>query len=219
MLREIDLSVVSDGKLYTANDLVKADCGGCKGCSECCRTMADTIILDPWDVYHLTTGLNVTFEALLQKELELKVVDGIVLPYLKMQPDTNACAFLNEEGLCGIHAIRPGFCRLFPLGRIYTDKNSGPGFHYFLQIHECPKPNKTKVKIKKWLGIPDLKQYEAYITDWHSYLKQRQIAAMNPDSDAEIVKTLSMDILRRFYLTPYRTEDFYQEFYHRLKPV
>ena len=29
MLRNIDLNEISDGNLYTANDLVRADCGGC----------------------------------------------------------------------------------------------------------------------------------------------------------------------------------------------
>ena len=32
MLRNIDLNEISDGNLYTANDLVRADCGGCHGC-------------------------------------------------------------------------------------------------------------------------------------------------------------------------------------------
>ena len=45
MNRYIDLNEVSDGKLYTANDLVKAGCGDCAGCSACCESMADTIIL------------------------------------------------------------------------------------------------------------------------------------------------------------------------------
>ena len=47
MERNIDMKEVSDGKLYTSNDMVKADCGGCEGCSACCpmyllciRTMA-----------------------------------------------------------------------------------------------------------------------------------------------------------------------------------
>ena len=37
MERNIDLKEVSDGSLYTSNDLVKADCGGCEGCSACCQ--------------------------------------------------------------------------------------------------------------------------------------------------------------------------------------
>lgn len=39
MLREIDLSEISDGKLYTANDMVRIECQECKGCSACCHDM------------------------------------------------------------------------------------------------------------------------------------------------------------------------------------
>lgn len=210
MLRDIDLSKVSDGKFYTCNDMVKADCHGCTGCSECCHGMGTSVILDPYDIYQLTTGLSMTFEELLAGPLELSVVDGIILPNLKMCGENEACTFLNSEGRCSIHAIRPGFCRLFPLGRYYENKT----FHYFLQIHECPKPNKSKVKIKKWLGIENLKQYEEFTIAWHYFLKEKQEIAMNSDN-ADIVKKLSMEILRKYYMYPYKkTIDFYTQFEH-----
>ena len=47
MIREVDLQEISDGKLYTANDLVKAGCNDCAGCSACCRGMGNSIVLDP----------------------------------------------------------------------------------------------------------------------------------------------------------------------------
>ena len=53
MLREIDLSEISDGKLYTANDMVRIECQECKGCSSCCHDMGESIILDPYDLYQL----------------------------------------------------------------------------------------------------------------------------------------------------------------------
>ena len=64
MKREVDLKEISDGNLYGPNDMVKADCGDCKGCSACCQGMGESIILDPYDVYRLTKGLNLSFEAL-----------------------------------------------------------------------------------------------------------------------------------------------------------
>ena len=47
MLREIDFAKVSDGKFYQLGDMVKADCQGCAGCSECCRGMGTSIVLGP----------------------------------------------------------------------------------------------------------------------------------------------------------------------------
>ncbi len=220
MLRDIDLSKVSDGKLYTNNDMAKTDCGGCTGCSDCCRGMGSSIILDPYDVYRICSGLDISFEELLNNHLELNVVDGIILPNLRMDPNTDACTFLNSEGRCNIHAYRTGICRMFPLGRFYENNT----FKYFLQVHECPKPNKSKVKIKKWLDTPELKTYEQFIADWHYFLKRLQEYAMentlnNPETDNS-VKELSLLVLKYFYMMPYSmNEDFYKQFYRRLTHV
>ena len=212
MERNIDMKEVSDGRLYTSNDLVKADCGGCEGCSACCQGMGESIVLDPLDTHRLCCGLHTDFNGLMVDKIELQIVDSVILPNLKMASgNTEACSFLNPEGRCSIHAFRPGICRLFPLGRFYEDG----AFKYFLQVHECPKPNKTKVKIKKWLDTPDLKRYETYICDWQYYLRDLKTSI---EAHPEQMKGISMDVLQKFYLTPYDpTADFYTEFYERLK--
>ena len=61
MERMIDLKEISDGRSYTAEDMVKADCQDCKGCSACCRGMGSSIILDPYDIYQLELGLHLYF--------------------------------------------------------------------------------------------------------------------------------------------------------------
>ena len=209
MRREQTLEEISDGRLYDSNDMVKADCHDCEGCCDCCQGMGDSVILDPFDVHRLSTGLKKPVEQLLQECLEFGVSDGNILPHLRMTGAKEQCVFLNREGRCSIHAFRPGICRLFPLGRFYEDGS----FKYFLQVHECPKTNKTKVKIKKWLDTPDLKKYETYIARWHGLLIQLQeFIAAHPES----AKAVSMDVLQRFYLTPYQTEEFYSEFFQRM---
>ena len=121
MEREIDLKAVSDGRLYGANDMVKADCGDCEGCSACCRGMGTSIILDPLDIFRMTGYLDCSFEQLLEERIELQVVDGMILPNLKMAGADEMCSFLNREGRCTIHPARPGICRIFPLGRLYEN--------------------------------------------------------------------------------------------------
>ena len=213
MLRELDFNEISDGKFYQSQDMVRADCGGCKGCSSCCRGMGDSIVLDPLDLHRICSGLGKSFEELLSLYLELGVVDGIILPHLRMDGPEESCAFLNQDGRCSIHPLRPGICRIFPLGRRYD----GDSFQYFLQIHECPKPNKTKVKIRKWIDTPDVRRYETYISDWHYYLKGLQEKAAASEGP-EMVKTLSMSVLTAFYVRPFRTDqDFYEQFYQRLE--
>lgn len=170
MIREIDLSEISDGKRYGHKDMVKAGCNDCKGCSKCCQGMGHSIVLDPYDVYLLTENLKQSFEELLSYAIELQVAEGIILPNLKMTGAEEKCSFLNEQGRCSIHGFRPGFCRMFPLGRIYENND----FQYFLQVKECPQEPKTKVKIQKWLGIGDIRKYEVFVKDWHYFLKEIQ---------------------------------------------
>ena len=157
MLRNCSLEEISDGRLYDQTDMVKAYCNECKGCHACCEGMGNSIILDPLDVSRLTKETGKSFEALLADTIELNVVDGLILPNIKMV--NGACTFLNAEGRCGIHAARPGFCRLFPLGRYYEDG----GFKYFLQIHECDRAGKVKVKVSKWIDTPDLSCIHDYV--------------------------------------------------------
>lgn len=212
MERNVNLSEISDGKLYDLNDLVKVGCNDCKGCSACCQDMGKSIILDPLDIFRILKAHNQTFEDLLVDTIELNIVDGIILPNLKMAGASEKCAFLNCEGRCSIHAVRPGICRLFPLGRYYEDH----AFKYFLQVHECKIIKRTKVKVRKWIDIPDIKDNEQFIIDWHYFLKDLQSIVKNTQNDS-LMKEISMYILKNFYLRPFNYDiDFYLQFNERL---
>ncbi len=215
MKRNVDLNEISDGRLYSSGDMVKADCHDCKGCSACCRGMGSSVILDPMDIWRFQKGIKKGFQALLEEGMiELNIVDGMILPNLRMRGEGEACPFLDGAGRCSVHDCRPGICRLFPLGRYYEEN----GFRYFIQIHECRKKDRGKVKIKKWLGIPNLKAYEAYIMEWHRFLNQCEEGS-DGLSD-ENVRILTLYVLRKFYETPYGAEDengFYEEFSVRMK--
>ena len=80
MKRQVTMEEISDGKLYTSNDLVKADCGDCEGCHACCTGMGSSIVLDPLDIVRICRGTGAAFETLLAGKIELNVVDGIILP-------------------------------------------------------------------------------------------------------------------------------------------
>lgn len=212
MERHINLNEISDGKLYNLNDMVRADCGDCRGCFACCTGMGRSIVLDPLDFYNLTANLHCRFEELVSGPLELNVVDGIILPNLKMSGPGERCAFLNQEGRCSIHPFRPGFCRIFPLGRLYENRS----FSYFLQVHECRKENRSKVKVRKWIDTPDVGTHETYIADWHYFLKDSQ-EMLKASGDESLARQFNLYLLNCFFVTPYRAqEDFYPQFYARL---
>ena len=174
--------------------------------------MGSSIILDPLDMFRLTVNLGMTQEQLLAGPLELNVVDGIILPNIRMTGRDEACSFLNSEGRCGIHPCRPGFCRLFPLGRLYENRS----FRYFLQVHECPRENRSKVKVRKWIDTPDVKEYEKFVNDWHYFLKDLG-TGLEKNGNPDIRKTVDMYVLNQFYITPYNSgEGFYPQFYRRM---
>lgn len=217
MKRNVDLKEISDGRLYSSGDMVRADCRDCEGCSECCRGMGSSIILDPMDVWRLQKGIKKGFQALLEEgKIELNMADGMILPNLKMDAEREACPFLDGQGRCSVHDCRPGLCRLFPLGRYYEEN----GFRYFIQIHECRKQDRGKIKIKKWLGIPNLKAYENYILEWHGFLNQCEDALETLSE--ENVRILELYVLRKFFETAYMAADengFYEEFSARMEEV
>ena len=211
MKQNISLQDISDGKLYTSNDLVRADAGDCEGCHACCCGTGGAIVLDPLDVYRLTKGLSKPFTELMASHFEAGLVDGIVLPNLRNDGEEQRCTFLNEEGRCSVHAIRPGICRLFPLARYYENNT----FHYILQTNQCTKKNLAKVKVKNWIDTPNLPAYERFVIEWHELLKALQAHLAENPADAQAV---SMFVLRTFYMQPYDTEaDFYEQFEERLE--
>lgn len=210
MKRYVTLEEISDGKLYNLNDMVKADCHGCIGCSKCCKGMGSSITLDAYDVYRLTTHLQKSFEELLQDALELNVVDGVILPNLRMTGKEACCSFLDEQGRCSVHPARPGICRMFPLGRYYEEE----GFRYFLQTKECPG-TRSKVKVSKWIDTDRLKENQEFINSWHNLLKQVEKLVVPTKEDA-FRKRITMLFLQTFYLTGYdKEQDFYVQFQQR----
>ena len=104
MERYIDLNEFSDGRLYTASDMARIGCNDCKGCSACCRGMGKSIVLDPYDIHLLTKGTGVPFCDMIDSTIELSVVDGLVLPNLKLGGEKEECPYLNEEGRCSVHS-------------------------------------------------------------------------------------------------------------------
>ena len=214
MRRYVNLEEISDGKIYQEDDMVKADCMDCSGCSKCCQGMGNSITLDPYDVWRLTRGTGLSIETLLTKQVELNVVNGLILPNLRMTGEKEQCAFLDENGRCGIHAFRPGVCRLFPLGRYYE----GDTFRYFLQTGECTHP-KTKIKVRKWIDTPDYKRNKEFILCWHDLVKQAEELLRENEEDT-FRKDFNMLFLKTFYLPQQKgctDDEFYAWFYESVR--
>ena len=220
MLREQTLEEIYDGRFYTPDDPVPVGCEDCTGCSECCRNTGDSIILDPFDMYMLCSATGRTFTDMIEREIEIRLVDGLILPNLMQHNDAengpltqdDHCPFLSDAGRCTIHPYRPGFCRLYPLGRYYTED----GFRYILQKDECTGREKTPVLLRDWLGIEDLETYEGFVRSWHSFRKKAERAAgfLTERSCDSVTRY----ILQVFFVHPYLTDiDFYTQYEARME--
>lgn len=214
MEHKVNLEEISDGKLYTLNDMVRLGCDGCQGAASCCHFAEDTITLDPYDFYQLAALPGLSFETLYAGQLiALKPEGSLLLPHLNFSAENNRCPFLEENGTCRIHACRPGLCRLFPLARYFKDDS----LYYILQLHECPNPVTPKVKLKKWLGIPGAEQYEGFLLCWNRLVAETKQRIEKASGHAEI-SALTTTFLKIFFLTPYQKElPFYPQFEERLK--
>ena len=84
-----------------------------------------------------------------------------------------------------------------------------------LSVTSCKKDNLIKIKVKKWLGISDIKSYERYIWDWHQFVNQCEEALEALEEEQR--KILTLYILKTFFQTTYPEADFYTEFYTRLE--
>jgi hypothetical protein len=177
--------------------------------------MGESIVLDPMDVWRLQKGSGKDFDELLEKHIELHLVEGLILPNLKMTGKEACCSFLNKEGRCSIHTFRPGLCRTFPLGRIYEENT----VRYFLQKDACAKTNRTKIKINRWLDIGELKQYEKYLVQWHEFRKTLGEYVMQ-ETDENTKRTLNLFLLNAFYVNLYEQDaNFYETFEHTMSRV
>lgn len=207
------MNEISDGKKYSSSDKVSMTCGTCEGCSSCCRTSGDTIVLDPWDIHNLCAATGMSFRELVNRSfVELGTVDRIKQPHLFLNDDGSGCVFLNEKTeRCMIHDLRPGICRLFPLGRLYEDKS----FYYFYQKNECVKKGpESPVLVSEWLGIKDLPNYEDFILKWHIYIKKAR-KYMEYASDEER-RRFNMKFIKHFYMKSYEPS-FYESALLRIK--
>ena len=214
-------------KLRAASEMARLPGKSCAGCGNCCRGMGDTIVLDPWDAAQLSEGLGRPFASMLEREVDLHAEEGLILPHLRMQEETDACAFLQTDGKCAVHPFRPGICRLFPLGRQFGEGQ----VRYFFPESECPSAGRVKTQISRWLEIPGgaagLKRYEAYKLQWHDFtarMKDILAAAAQEEAEegtdgSERVRQINVLFLQQIYMRPYSLESFYDSFEERSKRI
>ena len=101
------------------------------------------------------------------------------------------------------------------MGRYYEEDS----FWYFLQVHECVRKARYKIKVKQWIDTPFPARYDRYVCDWHFFIKA--LGEKMPEFSEKEQSQASMYVLKLFYSKSYGISpegDFYTDFYDRFYP-
>ena len=144
MERNVSLEEISDGKRYEGNDLVKADCGDCEGCSACCQGMGSSILLDPYDIKRMEEGL--CMEDVYKRQATDHVGVDVVFECSGSEPSalevTKLCRIGGMICLTGVHKV-PHAVNLQDVNfkeqtlvgsRVYTLREFGQAVEYAKEI-------------------------------------------------------------------------------------
>ncbi len=205
----------TDGRFYELEGLVRANCQDCIGCCDCCTGMGDTIVLDPYDLWNFKKHTGQSMQQLIENgTVSLTVVNGLVLPHIQMNRETDRCPYLNEQGRCSVHSFRPGMCRLFPLGRNYEDGK----LNYILLKDECKKNNRSKIKVSQWIGVQPARQYHEFVLRWHDFRKY--LASLFEGAEETQIKEVTMYVLQTFFFLFDAPEgEFFTVFFQKMDAV
>jgi Fe-S-cluster containining protein len=149
----------------TPDDEFVFACGPHVPCfTECCGKLE--LLLTPYDVLRLKTGLGMTSEDFLDQHTTMRFKTGHGFPefLMKMDPETKRCPFVTPAG-CSVYESRPGACRIYPLGRAATTNpfdGSKREFYFTVREDHCRGFEQTKRwKVRDWLGDQGMEDYNA----------------------------------------------------------
>lgn len=121
----------------------------CMRCGECCRHVAQTVVIEPLDAYNLAKFLQCGIEEFYDKYTDMFLFDektAFPVFALKTTGHTNACIFLNGNR-CTVQETKPRTCRLYPFWVHPTED----GFSYHYTTERSHHPRGSIVRVKDWM--------------------------------------------------------------------
>jgi len=140
----------------------------CQLCGDCCRQVADSVMLEPMDIYRLARHLRErgepvagTEDVLAQYAHAAWLADSLPIFLLNTVGPLDACVFL-KAGRCSVYEARPRACRLYPF--TVAPGIRGRDFEYFLCTEKPHHFVDGTVTVKDWL-------YQNFSKDARRFLK------------------------------------------------
>ena len=99
--------------------------------------------------------------------------------------------------------------------------NKTPSIGFAIILDELMSAlDRQKIKVRKWLDIPELDQYEKFVNDWHYFLKDVAASLRKENASDGTIKQINIYVLKEFYMRGFGEEvSFYAQFEQRLKEV
>lgn len=145
----------------------------CTMCGDCCRHRTD-ILLNPYDLFKLAKGLNMTPDAFQDKYCDVFIGSSSNLPVVKLQSQgvDSHCIFLKENK-CTVQDFKPTVCAMFPIGRYSKcdnkDGKSGLEIHYMFNEPDCGDKREIH-SVRGWLSKYNIPLEDEFFHKWSELL-------------------------------------------------
>lgn len=146
----------------------------CRLCGGCCRHTADSIMLEPLDIYRLSRYLQERGEITGGPEDVLDryahpyvIADGYPAFVLNTEGAERSCIFLHD-GRCSVYEARPRVCRLYPFG--VAPGSRGRDFNYYLCTDHPHHFGSGSVKAGEWFSANFSKEEREYLKADYDFL-------------------------------------------------
>lgn len=98
----------------------------CRKCGKCCKNQ-DMVLLTPNDIFKIAKKQGKPIQTVINDCAEIYIgpQSKVPLVHLLMKGPKNACPFLGTDNRCSIHDSKPIICALYPLGRVFVNREPG----------------------------------------------------------------------------------------------
>lgn len=179
----------------------------CKKCGECCQNIE--IMLSSFDIFQIAKFLYKSPAEIITSYC--RAYNGCDSKYplyeIKLRGD-GTCPFLIRK-LCLIDSVKPTACRLFPLGRVFTEDRA----IYFEQEVMCRAATDQENIVRDWIkNLPENDEIAQVYSKALQVLIQEYTVPISKQLPKEQYNRLTL-LMREFLYHNFKTEqDFLQQF-------
>lgn len=190
------------------DDTFKFDC---RICGDCCRSRQEPIMLAGYDVFRLSSALNLEPFKFIQKYTEWYVGDSSHLPVVILKARHDGSCPLLRKGKCTVQEDKPIVCAIYPLGRMFIAGRE-ENFGYFQQPYNCGFRKGKEHTLKEWLDKFRVYEWDESSILWAKTIARCAMAMKDIKQDTSLFSGLLTVLLNVFYIAYDIEKDYLEQF-------